>query len=231
MTRNGGPEGAGASDGGARRDRAVRTVLVDDHALLREGLRSLLDRDTAVEVVGEANSFDSALAEIEHSRPDVVVVDLKLTAGADYEGLRLIEEVTKSYPEVASLVLTTFLDDDLVIRAVRAGSRGYVVKDVDTTELVRAVRAVATGGSAFDPRSATIVLRTVSGGRDVAAELTDREREVLRLLAEGKSNGEIGGVLYISESTVKFHIRNLIRKLGVSKRTDAVYVASKRGLI
>lgn len=231
MTRGGGPESAGAGGAGPRNDRAVRTVLVDDHALLREGLRSLLDRDTAVEVVGEANSFDSALAEIEHSRPDVVVVDLKLTAGADYEGLRLIEEVTKSYPEVASLVLTTFLDDDLVIRAVRAGSRGYVVKDVDTTELVRAVRAVATGGSAFDPRSATIVLRTVSGGRDVAAELTDREREVLRLLAEGKSNGEIGGVLYISESTVKFHIRNLIRKLGVSKRTDAVYVASKRGLI
>ncbi|MCF8590203.1 MadR family response regulator transcription factor [Gordonia liuliyuniae] len=212
-------------------DRPVKTVLVDDHALLREGLRSLLDRDTAVVVVGEANSFDSALAEIANSRPDVVVVDLKLTAGADYEGLRLIEEVTKRHPEVASLVLTTFLDDDLVVRAVRAGARGYVVKDVDTTELVRAVRAVATGGSAFDPRSATIVLRTVSGGRDVAAELTDREREVLRQLAEGKSNAEIGGTLYISESTVKFHIRNLIRKLGVSKRTDAVYVASKRGLI
>ncbi|MCF8611886.1 response regulator transcription factor [Gordonia sp. HY285] len=212
-------------------DRPVKTVLVDDHALLRDGLRSLLDRDTAVVVVGEANSFDSALAEIANSRPDVVVVDLKLTAGADYEGLRLIEEVTKRHPDVASLVLTTFLDDDLVVRAVRAGARGYVVKDVDTTELVRAVRAVATGGSAFDPRSATIVLRTVSGGRDVAAELTDREREVLRQLAEGKSNAEIGGTLYISESTVKFHIRNLIRKLGVSKRTDAVYVASKRGLI
>ncbi|WOC11086.1 MadR family response regulator transcription factor [Gordonia sp. MP11Mi] len=212
-------------------DRPVKTVLVDDHALLREGLRSLLDRDTAVVVVGEANSFDTALAEIAKCLPDVVVVDLKLTAGADYEGLRLIEEVTKRHPEVASLVLTTFLDDDLVVRAVRAGARGYVVKDVDTTELVRAVRAVATGGSAFDPRSATIVLRTVSGGRDVAAELTDREREVLRQLAEGKSNAEIGGTLYISESTVKFHIRNLIRKLGVSKRTDAVYVASKRGLI
>ena len=226
MTRSGGPGSAGV-----RGEQAVRTVLVDDHALLREGLRSLLDRDTAVEVVGEASSFDSALAEIAHSAPDVVVVDLKLTAGTDYEGLRLIEEISRRHPGVASLVLTTFLDDDLVVRAVRAGARGYVVKDVDTTELIRAVRAVATGGSAFDPRSATIVLRTVSGGRDAAAELTDREREVLRLLAEGKSNAEVGGTLYISESTVKFHIRNLIRKLGVSKRTDAVYVASKRGLI
>ncbi|GAA4674912.1 MadR family response regulator transcription factor [Gordonia humi] len=212
-------------------DRPIRTVLVDDHALLREGLRSLLDRDTAVEVVGEADSFVSALAEIARCRPDVVVVDLKLTAGADYEGLRLIEEISRVHPAVASLVLTTFLDDDLVIRAVRAGARGYVVKDVDTTELVRAVRAVATGGSAFDPRSATSVLRTVSGARDGVLDLTDRERDVLKSLAAGKSNAEIGGLLFISESTVKFHIRNLIRKLGVSNRTDAVYVASKRGLV
>ena len=209
----------------------VRTVLVDDHALLREGLRSLLDRDTAVEVVGEADSFDAALAEIAHTRPDVVVVDLKLSTGTDYEGLRLVAEVTKRFPTVAPLVLTTFLDDDLVVRAVRAGARGYVVKDVDTTELVRAVRAVASGGSAFDPRSATSVLRTVSGEHDASAELTDREQQVLRLLADGRSNAQIGATLYISESTVKFHIRNVIRKLGVTRRTDAVYVASKRGLI
>lgn len=211
--------------------RPIRTMLVDDHALLREGLRSLLDRDDEVKVVGEAGTFDAALAELAHCRPHVVVVDLKLTAGTEYGGLTLIQEISKRHPEVATLVLTTFLDDDLVVRAVRAGARGYVVKDVDTTELVRAIRAVSTGGSAFDPRSATIVLRTVSGEHDVSAELTDREREVLRLLADGHANAEIGRRLYISESTVKFHIRNLIRKLGVSKRTDAVYVASKRGLI
>ena len=209
----------------------IRTLLVDDHALLREGLRSLLDRDDEVTVVGEAGSFDSALAEIAHRRPHVVVVDLKLTAGTEYEGLRLIGEISRRHPEVATLVLTTFLDDDLVVRAVRAGARGYVVKDVDTTELIRAIRAVSAGGSAFDPRSAAIVLRTVSGEHGPSEELTDREREVLRHLAEGKSNAAIGRALYISESTVKFHLRNLIRKLGVSKRTDAVYVASKRGLI
>lgn len=181
--------------------------------------------------MGEADSFDHALAEVERSRPDVVVVDLKLTAGTEYEGLRLITEIAARHPEVASLVLTTFLDDDLVVRAVKAGARGYVVKDVDTTELVRAIQSVSGGGSAFDPRSAAIVLRTVSGDGGGSETLTEREREVLRLLADGMSNKRIGTTLFISESTVKFHIRNIIRKLGVTKRTDAVYIASKRGLI
>lgn len=209
----------------------IRTMLVDDHALLREGIRSLLDREQAISVVGEADSFDAALAEIARCEPDVVVVDLKLSAGTEYEGLRLVTELTSRYPKVATLVLTTFLDDDLVVRAVKAGARGYVVKDVDTTELVRAIQAVWGGGSAFDARSAAIVLRTVSGEADAPDALTEREREVLRLLADGMSNKGIGQKLFISESTVKFHIRNIIRKLGVSKRTDAVYIASKRGLI
>jgi DNA-binding NarL/FixJ family response regulator len=198
---------------------------------LREGIRSLLDRESSIAVVGEADSYENALAEVTRCRPDVVVVDLKLTAGTEYEGLRLIGEIAQRHPGVAALVLTTFLDDDLVVRAVKAGARGYVVKDVDTTELVRAIQAVSGGGSAFDPRSAAIVLRTVSGEGGVSEGLTEREREVLRLLADGLSNKRIGQTLYISESTVKFHIRNIIRKLGVSKRTDAVYIASKRGLI
>ncbi|MBD0863680.1 response regulator transcription factor [Gordonia sp. zg691] len=211
--------------------RTIRTLLVDDHALLRQGMRSLLEREDVVEVVGEAGSYDAALAEVNTCRPDVVVVDLKLSAGTEYEGLRLIREMAQRHPEVAALVLTTFLDDDLVVRAVRAGARGYVVKDVDTTELVRAIQAVSGGGSAFDPRSAAVVLRAVSGENETPASLSEREREVLRLLADGMSNRRIGETLFISESTVKFHIRNIIRKLGVSKRTDAVYVASKRGLI
>lgn len=216
---------------GAGPPRVIRTVLVDDHALLREGLRALLERHDEVVVVGEAGTFDAALAEVAHTRPDVVVVDLKLTASTDYEGMRLIGELKRWNPDVAILVLTTFLDDDLVIRAVRAGAQGYVVKDVDTTELVRAIRALSIGGSAFDPRSATAVMRTMAGRHNAAEELTDREREVLQLLADGLSNAGIGQRLFISESTVKFHLRNLIRKLGVTKRTDAVYVASKRGLI
>lgn len=201
---------------------AIRTMLVDDHALLRAGIRSLLEREDTISVVGEADSFDEALAEVARCTPDVVVVDLKLTAGTEYEGLRLITEIAHRHSDVASLVLTTFLDDDLVVRAVKAGARGYVVKDVDTTELVRAIQAVSGGGSAFDPRSAAIVLRTVSGGGESPEALTDREREVLRLLADGLSNKRIGETLFISESTVKFHIRNIIRKLGVTKRTSTL---------
>ncbi|GAB16590.1 putative two-component response regulator [Gordonia effusa NBRC 100432] len=209
----------------------VRTMLVDDHAILRQGLRSLLERDGAIEVVGEADSLATAYREVQRTAPDVVVVDLKLAVGTEYEGLTLISELTRRWPAVSSLVLTTFLDDDLVVRAVKAGARGYVVKDVDTTELVRAIETVSRGGSAFDPRSTSVVLRAVSGEAPTPQSLTDRERQVIRLLAEGFSNKRIGQTLFISESTVKFHIRNIIRKLGVSKRTDAVYTASKRGLI
>ncbi len=209
----------------------VRTMLVDDHAILRQGLRSLLERDGSIRIVGEADSLDAAIREVQLTEPDVVVVDLKLAVGTEYEGLTFIAEVTRRWPKIAALVLTTFLDDDLVVRAVKAGARGYVVKDVDTTELVQAIVTVSRGGSAFDPRSTSVVLRAVSGEASATESLTDRERDVIRLLAKGYSNKKIGQTLFISESTVKFHIRNIIRKLGVSKRTDAVYTASKRGLI
>lgn len=210
--------------------RPIRTMLVDDHALLREGMRSLLERESSISVVGEADTVGEALEGAARYAPDVMVVDLKLTAGTDYEGLRLISELTRRHPAVAALVLTTFLDDDLVVRAVRSGAKGYVVKDIDTTELVRAIKSVSRGESAFDSRSAAVVLRAVTGQGN-SETLTERERQVLRLLADGSSNKSIGETLFISASTVKFHIRNIIRKLGVSKRTEAVYAASKRGLI
>lgn len=214
----------------ANRTRPIRTMLVDDHALLREGMRSLLERENSISVVGEANTVAEALEGVARCSPEVMVVDLKLTAGTEYEGLRLISELSRQYPDVGTLVLTTFLDDELVVRAVRSGAKGYVVKDIDTTELVRAIISVSRGDSAFDPRSAAVVLRAVTGQGN-SETLTDRERQVLRLLADGLSNKEIGETLFISPSTVKFHIRNIIRKLGVSKRTEAVYSASKRGLI
>ncbi len=134
-------------------------------------------------------------------------------------------------PDIGLLVLTTFLDEDLVVRAVHAGARGYVVKDVDTTELVRAIRAISAGESAFDSRSAAAVVRSLSGRAEPRQQLTDRELEVLRLLAAGLSNNKIGEKLYISATTAKFHVSNIMRKLEVSRRAEAVYAASKRGLI
>jgi DNA-binding NarL/FixJ family response regulator len=161
----------------------------------------------------------------------VVLLDLKLSAGPQTDGLDLCRALTTAHPGIGVLVLTTFTEDRLVVRAVQAGARGYVVKDVDTTELVRAIRAVSRGESAFDARSASAMVRTLNGAGADREQLTDRELEVLRLLARGLSNRAIGGELYISETTVKFHVGNLMRKLLVSRRAEAVYAASKLGLI
>ncbi|GAA1886508.1 MadR family response regulator transcription factor [Williamsia serinedens] len=206
-------------------------ALVDDHAILREGLRSVLEREPDLTVVGEAATKEEAAVMAGHHTPDVVLIDLKLSAGADFEGLALCAELSRSHPSMGLLVLTTSLDERLVVEAVHAGARGYVVKDVDTTELVRAIRAVSRGESAFDSRSAAAMVRSVAGGTIADTRLSERELEVLRLLAAGQSNAQIGASLYISPTTAKFHISNIMRKLGVRRRAEAVYEASKSGLI
>jgi two-component system response regulator DevR len=211
--------------------RAIRLILVDDHAILREGLRSVLEREDDLVVVGEACSEPEAEAVVLATHPDVVLLDLKLSASSDFEGLSLCAKLSAAHPGIGLLVLTTFLDEDLVVRAVHAGARGYVVKDVDTTELVRAIRAISAGESAFDARSAAAVVRSLSGRTAPRQQLTDREIEVLRLLAAGLSNNKIGEKLFISATTAKFHVSNIMRKLEVSRRAEAVYAASKRGLI
>lgn len=211
--------------------RCIRLVLVDDHAILRQGLRAVLEREDDLVVVGEASSEAEAEAVVLAMRPDVVLLDLKLSAASDFGGLSLCGKLSAAHPGLGLLVLTTFLDENLVVRAVHAGARGYVVKDVDTTELVRAIRAVSAGESAFDARSAAAVVRSLNGRNDPRQQLTDREVEVLRLLATGLSNQEIGKRLYISATTAKFHVSNIMRKLEVTRRAEAVYAASKRGLI
>ena len=211
--------------------KPIRLVLVDDHAILRQGLRSVLERADDLVVVGEAASESEAETIVRANDPDVVLLDLKLSAGSEFEGLTLCAKLSDAYPKLGLLILTTFLDEDLVVRAVHAGARGYVVKDVDTTELVRAIRAISAGDSAFDSRSAAAVVRSLSGRAEPRQQLTDREVEVLRLLAAGLSNNKIGEKLYISATTAKFHVSNIMRKLEVSRRAEAVYAASKRGLI
>lgn len=209
----------------------TRLVLIDDHAILRQGMSSILQREPDMEVVGQAAGSAEARAVVAQAAPDVAIVDLKLSAGSELEGLGLCAALTAAHPGVGLLVLTTFLDEELVVRAMHAGAKGYVVKDVDTTELVRAIRAVAVGESAFDARSAAAVVRSMNGGSVPGDALTGRELEVLRLLAGGLSNRDIGERLYISATTAKFHVSNIMRKLQVGKRAEAVYAASKRGLI
>ena len=226
--------GPAVTTAGAVRTRPMptRIVLVDDHSIMRQGLRAVLEREDDLRVVGEAGNPADAVAAVAASRPHVVLLDLKLTAGPQTDGLDVCRRLCAAHPGIGVLVLTTFAEDRLVVESVQAGARGYVVKDVDTTELVRAIRAVSRGESAFDARSASAMVRSLSGGGLPERErLTERELDVLRLLARGLSNRAIGAELFISETTVKFHVGNLMRKLMVSRRAEAVYAATKLGLL
>lgn len=135
--------------------RCIRLILVDDHAILRQGLRAVLEREDDLVIVGEASSESAAEAVVRAMSPDVVLLDLKLSAGSDFEGLALCAKLSAAHPGIGLLVLTTFLDEDLVVRAVHAGARGYVVKDLDTTELVRAIRAISSGASSSSAASSS----------------------------------------------------------------------------
>lgn len=181
--------------------------------------------------MGEGSSEAEAEAVVRAAAPNVVLLDLKLSAGSAIEGITLCAKLSAAYPDIRLLVLTTVRDDDLVDHAVRAGAHGYVVKDVDTTELIRAIRAVAAGERAFDPRSTASMVRLTNSRSPKHGALTGRELEVLRLVAAGMSNSSISEQLSISATTAKFHVSNLLRKLGATRRADAVYTANKRGLI
>nr|WP_051898856.1 response regulator transcription factor [Sciscionella sp. SE31] len=207
-----------------------RILLVDDHAIVRQGLRTILDREPDLCVVGEASTANEAIGVLEQTNPQIVLLDLKLSTGSDTEGLALCADLTMRRPELRVLVLTTFLDDPLVVEAIQNGASGYVIKDVDTTDLIRSIRAIARNETAFDSRSANAMARSIQATPEPLA-LTQKERNVLQLLAHGMRNREIGLQLYVSETTVKFHVRNILRKLAVSSRAEAVYEASKIGLI
>ena len=212
----------------------IRLVIVDDHAIVRQGLRSILEREPDIVVVGEAATAADALDVVARTRPHIVLLDLKLSAESDVAGLQLCGRLTERTPSPGVLVVTTFLDQRLVLQAIQQGARGYVLKDVDAVALVGAIRAVRRGESAFDSHSAAMVVRSLhapSPGSADGSDLTAREREVLALLARGLSNEAIGRELYISATTAKFHVGNVMRKLAVSRRAEAVYAGSKLGLI
>ena len=210
----------------------IKIVLIDDHAIVRHGLRSILEREPDLRVVGEAATIETAKAVVGQARPQIVVLDLKLSSGSDTEGLDLCAALVAEHPDLGVLVLTTFIDDHLVLAAIHNGARGYVVKDVDTSALIRAIRDISRGGSAFDARSAAAMVRGLHAGPvDADKKLTSREQEVLELLSRGMSNVQIGKKLFISDTTVKFHVGNILRKLGVSRRAEAVHLAGKMGLI
>ncbi len=209
----------------------VRLLIVDDHAIIRQGLRTMLERDGEMLVVGEAGTPEEARAAVLEHRPDVVLLDLKL-GDDDDAGLAVCRQITADDPAARVLVLTTFLNERLVVAAIRSGAKGYVLKDVDAEALLRSIRAVQAGESAFDSHAAAVVVRSMSADAgDKAVTFTAREAEVVRLLANGLSNKQIGAELYISETTVKFHVHNVMEKLGVKRRAEVVYRSGQLGLL
>lgn len=212
----------------------IRLVIVDDHSIVRHGLRSILELERGIMVVGEAGDGATALQVIAEQQPDVVLLDLSLGRQGPEGGIDLCQAITNVFPQTNVVVLTTFLEERLVMQAIRSGAKGYVLKDVDAIDLVKSVRAVSRGESALDTRTATLVMQTVVKQGESSTSVpgfTERELEVTRLLARGYSNKEIGEQIAISESTVKFHLRNVMRKLDVSHRTEVVYAAGKLGIL
>lgn len=209
----------------ARPDRPTRVYLLDDHAVLRRGLRDLLEDEDDIRVVGEAGTAREAVAQIPALHPDVAVLDVRLSDGS---GIEVCREVRSVDPAVAVLMLTTYDDDTDVLAAIMAGAAGYVLKDVGADELVDAVRRVAAGQSILDPAVTARVLRRVRQGPDVdplLGRLTNSERTILGLLAEGLTNRQIAARTHLSEKTVKNYVSDILAKLGLTSRTQAAVFA------
>jgi DNA-binding NarL/FixJ family response regulator len=205
----------------------IRVFLLDDHEIVRRGVRDMLEAEGGITVVGEAGTASAALARIPALRPDVAVLDVRLPDG---DGVTVCREIRSRMPEVACLILTSFADDDALMDAVMAGASGYVLKQIRGTDLTGAVRTVATGQSMLDPRAASQLmarLRGQSARPDPLAGLTPQEKRILELIGEGLTNRQIGAQLFLAEKTVKNYISGLFAKLGMERRTQAAAYAAR----
>jgi DNA-binding NarL/FixJ family response regulator len=205
----------------------LRVFLLDDHELVRRGVRDLLEADGDIEVVGEAATAAEALARVPALRPQVAVLDVRLPDG---DGVSVCRELRSQLPELACLMLTSFSDDDALLDAVMAGASGYVLKDIRGGDLVGAVRTVAAGGSLLDSTSTANVLARLRAkpAADPLDVLTDQERRILELIGEGLTNRQIGERMFLAEKTVKNYVSSLLSKLGLQRRTQAAVLATER---
>jgi NarL family two-component system response regulator LiaR len=219
-----------------RRDEAmagetISVLIVDDHAVVRRGIRAFLDTEPAIEVVGEAVNGTEAVTEAERLDPDVILMDLVMP---EMDGAEAIRRIRKRKPGARILVLTSFGSDDKLFPAVTAGALGYLLKETPPEDLIRAIREAAAGQAALDPIVARRLLREFSREHALlppAEPLTDREIEVLKTLTQGLSNEQIAKRLFISEATVRTHVSNILAKLGLDNRTQAALYALKEGLV
>ncbi len=202
----------------------IRLLCVDDHPVVRRGIAAMLATEPALNLVAEAANGSEALEKYREFRPDVVLMDLRLPGGMD--GIETIAALRAEWPQARVLILTTYAGDENIHRALEAGARGYLIKDAMDDDLLNAVTAVWQGRRYVPPR---IAVQLAEHGPRV--ELTDRERQVLGLMAHGARNKEIATGLLISEATARTHVENIVAKLGVSSRTEAVVLAAQRGFI
>ena len=208
----------------------IRVLIVDDHGVVREGLRAFLDLQDGLEVVGEAADGRQALAQAERLRPDVILMDLVMP---HLDGVGAMRELRRRMPEIRVVALTSFLDEERLLPAIQAGAAGYLLKDAEPAEVVRAVRAAHEGQAIIAPAAAARLVDAISqsAGPSPHDRLTAREREVLELIANGRSNKLIALELGISEKTVKAHVGRVLAKLGVADRTQAALLAVRKGLV
>ncbi|MEO3789553.1 response regulator transcription factor [Nonomuraea sp. B10E15] len=205
----------------------IRVFLLDDHEVVRRGVAALLESEDDIEVVGEAGTAESATARIPALRPDVAVLDVRLPDG---NGVDVCREVRSQLPGLACLMLTSFADDDALFDAVMAGASGYVLKQIHGSDLVGAVRTVASGQSLLDPQTTAAMLqrlREQAARKDPLAELTEQERHILDLIGEGLTNRQIGERLFLAEKTVKNYVSNLLSKLNMQRRTQAAALSAR----
>jgi DNA-binding NarL/FixJ family response regulator len=215
--------------------RPVRVLIVEDQALVRQGLRTILDLEEGIQVVGEAADGEEALERISHLLPDVALVDVRMPR---MDGIELVRHLRQEYPHIMPIFLTTFDDDEYVFEGLRAGGRGYVLKDTPSEELAAMIWKVHRGEAVLGGQITSKVIeefgrlsRSPGTGGAGSESLSERELEVLKLVASGASNREIAKTLYITEGTVKNHISNVLRKLGFRDRTQAALYAQEHGWI
>ena len=205
----------------------IRVLLVDDHTVVRQGLRMFLSLDAELTIVGEAVNGADALQKAHELKPDVILMDLMMPV---MDGIAAIGILRRDLPDIEVIALTSVLEDAAVFSAMRAGATGYLLKDTEAEELCRAIKAAAAGQVQLSPQAAARLLREVPAP-DSPEKLTERETEVLRLLAQGLSNKELAAALTIGEKTVKTHVSNILAKLGVVSRTQAALYAARIGLV
>jgi two-component system, NarL family, response regulator LiaR len=209
---------------------AIRILLVDDHAVVREGLRTFLELQDEFEIVGEAADGEEGVLEAERLNPDVILMDLVMPG---LDGVGAMRALRTSLPDARVIVLTSFADDDRLLPAIQAGAAGYLLKDAQPSEVARAVRAAHAGEALLDPAVAARLVDAIAQapGEQPRERLTPRERQVLELIAQGRPNKLIARELEISEKTVKAHVSRVLEKLGVSDRTQAALYAVRQGIV